>query len=70
MFAGSGATVNQYLGLPVYAGTIFMGVISVIIVCLGLEKVTDVLGCAGVIIIAIMFVVGIYNVTTSPVTIM
>lgn len=69
MFAGSGATVNQYLGLPVYAGTIFMGVISVIIVCLGLEKVTDVLGCAGVIIIAIMFVVGIYNVTTSPVTI-
>lgn len=70
MFAGSGATINQYLGLPVYFGTIFMGVISVIVVCLGLEKVTDVLGCAGVIIIAIMFVVGIYNIVTAPVSIM
>lgn len=70
MFAGSGATINQYLGLPVYVGTVFMGIIAVIVVCLGLEKVTDVLGCAGVIIIAIMFIVGIYNITTSPISIM
>lgn len=70
MFAGSGATINQYIGLPIYIGTIFMGVIATIVVCLGLEKVTRVLGCAGIIIIAIMFVVGIYNIVTSPITIM
>jgi uncharacterized membrane protein YkvI len=70
MFAGSGATVNQYLGLPVYVGTLIMGIVSVIVVCLGLEKVTDVLGCAGVIIIAIMAVVGIYCLSTTSIGIM
>lgn len=68
MFAGSGATVNQYLGLPVWVGTLFMGVVSVVVVCFGLEKVTNVLGAAGVIIIAIMAVVGIYCIATIPTT--
>lgn len=70
MFAGSGATIHQYLGLPVYVGTILMGIISVIIVCLGLEKVTDILGFAGILIIILMAFVGIYNILTAPVGIM
>lgn len=69
MFAGSGAALNQYLGIPVYVGTIFMGIVAVIVVCLGLQKVVDVLGCAGIIIIAITVVAGIYCITTSSITI-
>ena len=67
MFAGSGATVNQYLGAPVWVGTLVMGIISVVVVCLGLEKVTDVLGFAGVLIIAILAVTGIYCFATSDI---
>lgn len=67
MFAGSGATVNQYLGLPVWVGTLAMGIVSVVVVCLGLEKVTNVLGFSGVVIIAIMAVAGFYCFATTTI---
>lgn len=70
MFAGSGATVNQYLGAPVWVGTLVMGIVSVIVVCLGLEKVTDVLGFAGIVVIAIMAVAGVYCFVTADAGIM
>ena len=60
MFAGSGATVNQYLGAPIWVGTLVMGVVSVVVVCFGLEKVTNVLGFVGTLIIVILIGVGIY----------
>ncbi len=58
MFAGCGSAMHQYLGIPVYAGAIFLGVVSVFVVCLGLEKVSDVLGYAGIIIILFIVIVG------------
>ena len=70
MFAGCGATVNQYLGIPVWVGAVLMGVVSAAVVCLGLEKVTDVLGFAGVLIIIIMAVAGVYCFFTTPVGIL
>lgn len=70
MFAGSGATIKQYLGLPVWVGTLVMGIISVIVVCLGLEKVTNVLGGCGIVIIIIIAIAGIYSFCTTPVGIM
>lgn len=65
MFAGSGATVNQYLGAPVWVGTLVMGVVSVVVVCFGLEKVTNVLGFVGTLIIVILIGVGIYCFCTA-----
>lgn len=70
MFAGSGATVNQYLGIPVWVGTLIMGIVSVIVVCLGLEKVTDVLGFIGVLIIIILMFTGVYCFCTNDTTVM
>ncbi len=70
MFAGSGATVNQYLGLPVWVGTLIMGIVSVVVVCFGLEKVTNVLGFVGTLIIIIMMFTGIYCFCTTDTTIM
>ena len=52
MFAGSGATVNQYLGAPVWVGTLVMGVVSVV-------------GFAGTLIIVILIGVGIYCFCTA-----
>lgn len=70
MFAGSGATVNQYLGIPVWVGTLVMGIVSVVVVCLGLEKVTNVLGFVGTLIIVIMAFAGVYCFCTTDMTIM
>lgn len=59
MFAGAGATVNQYLGLPVYVGTIAVGILSVSIVCLGLKSLSNILCRCGILIIVLIVVTGI-----------
>lgn len=70
MFAGAGATVNQYTGAPVWVGAVLIGVVSAFVVCLGLEKVTNVLGGCGIIIIALMAVVGIYSFVTADTSVL
>ena len=65
MFAGCGATLHQYLGVPVWAGAVGIGVLSALVVCLGLSKLTDVLGSCGVVIIAIMVIAGVYTTATA-----
>lgn len=69
MFAGAGATVHQYAGLPTWVGSLLMGLVAGVVVLLGLEKMTNVLGGCGVIIIAVMAVVGVYGFITSDVSI-
>jgi uncharacterized membrane protein YkvI len=60
MFAGSGAAIHQYLGLPEYVGAILMGLIAVVVIWRGLERVTQVLGIAGILIIGFLLVFGLY----------
>ena len=59
MFAGCGATLNQYFGIPTYVGAIGMGVLSAFVVLLGLKSVEKVLGVVGVIIIVYVIGIGI-----------
>lgn len=70
MFAGAGATVNQYSGLPVWVGAVGIGVISAAVVCLGLEKMLDVLGGCGILIIAVMIFVAVYGFITGDTSVM
>lgn len=70
MFAGAGATVNQYSGLPVWVGAVIIGTVAAVVVCLGLEKMLNVLGSCGIIIIVVMAIVSIYGLCTSDVSIM
>lgn len=70
MFSGAGSTVSQYFGLPQWVGAVLMGVIAAVIVCLGLEGVTDALGGMGVIIIAMLLFVGIYSICVADTGIM
>ncbi|WP_297717644.1 hypothetical protein [Intestinimonas sp.] len=65
MFAGCGATIHQYLGTPVWVGSMVIGVLSAVVVCLGLEKVSTVLGSCGVLIILVMAVAGAYTIATA-----
>ncbi len=59
MFAGVGATINQYTGLPQYVGAIAMGVFACVIVCMGITKLTSVLSGIGVLLLAFIVVVAI-----------
>lgn len=62
MFAGCGETIHQYLHIPVWVGAVSVGILSAVVVCLGLEKVVDVLGVCGILIIVIIAVAGISSV--------
>lgn len=57
MFAGCGATINQYTGVPQYVGAIAMGVVACVVVCLGINKLTSVLSGIGVVLLAFIIVV-------------
>ena len=60
MFAGCGATINQYFGLPVYVGAVLLGAASAFVACLGLKKLIDTLGVIGVAIIVSVVLIGLY----------
>lgn len=65
MFAGVGATMNQYWGLPIYLSAIVMGVIACVVACLGLHKVMDTLGVIGIIIVVYVLAVCVGTIATS-----
>lgn len=60
VFAGCGATINQYFGLPAMAGTVVMGIIVAVVVMLGLKRIVQILSCMGVIFIIYTVCFGIY----------
>lgn len=65
MIAGSGATLNQYWGLPNIVGTLGMGIVAALVACLGLRKLIDVLGGLGIFIIVVVFGIAIYTLISS-----
>lgn len=65
MFAGCGATLEQYLGIPQWVGAIGLGIIAYIVIWFGLESVTNVLSCVGIIIIAFVILIGLYCLFTQ-----
>jgi len=69
MFAGAGATVHQYSGLPTWVGAVLMGLVAGVVVLLGLDRMVNVLGSCGIIIIAVMAIVAVYGFCTSDVSV-
>lgn len=65
MISGSGATINTYFEMPQYVGTVFMGILCSLAVCLGLHKLIDILGSIGVVILFSTICLGIYTVATA-----
>lgn len=60
MFAGCGATLQQYLGIPQWVGAIALGIVAYVVIWFGLEGVTNVLSCVGLIIIGFVVFMGVY----------
>ena len=65
VFAGCGATVNQYFHVPALVGTIVMGVVVAVVVMLGLKRIVQILSCLGVIFIVYTVCFGIYCMVKS-----
>lgn len=66
MIGGAGATINQQYGLPVYFGGILIGVLAVVTVLMGLNRLVDILGKIGPIIVVLTIVLGVLAVLKKP----
>ena len=58
MLAGSGSTLSQFSGLPTIVGRVAMGILGLITVLMGLNKLVDIIGTIGPVIIVVSLVVG------------
>ncbi|MDR2946442.1 MAG: hypothetical protein LBV79_06830 [Candidatus Adiutrix sp.] len=66
MFAGAGATINEYFGLSADVGRIIMALLSLLTVIMGLGKLVKIIGSIGPVIIALSIIVGIIGIFSSP----
>ncbi|ETJ16809.1 hypothetical protein Q604_UNBc4C00031G0026 [human gut metagenome] len=65
MISGAGATLNEYYGLNVHIGSIIMVALVLIAFLCGLEKLVDIVGLIGPVILVFAIVVGIITLTKS-----
>jgi len=65
MLAGSGATFEEYYGLHPAVGRLIMVAAAVITVLLGLEKLVNIIGRIGPVIIIFIIIIGLYACMTS-----
>ena len=59
MIAGTGAIASENFGLPAATGSIFMAVLCVLTVFLGLQKLADLVGAIGPVIIVFTLIIGV-----------
>ncbi|MFA6849243.1 MAG: hypothetical protein WCS30_02740 [Selenomonadaceae bacterium] len=64
MLAGGGATIQQYYGIPTYAGTGAIAILALGTTLLGVEKLIDIIGVIGPIKIVFVAIVGIAGIVT------
>ncbi|MCR5182330.1 MAG: hypothetical protein K6D56_04855 [Clostridia bacterium] len=62
MISGAGATFEQTYGIPSLGGRIILGVICFVTVLFGLKGIIDIIGRIGPLIIALVFIVCLYNI--------
>ena len=65
MIGGAGATTAQHYGWSPYAGGVMMAVLAVVTVLFGLNKIVDVIGNIGPIIVVISIFVGAVSIFTN-----
>lgn len=65
MIAGAGATMSEYFGISPMAGRIGICVLAMVTVILGLQKLTDVLGSLGPVIVIGSIVIGIVTIFSN-----
>ena len=65
MIAGAGASINQYYGLDKLMGSLILAIISLISVLMGMNKLIDILGNIGPMIVIISVGIGIVSISRN-----
>ncbi len=68
MISGAGATLSEYYGINPYVGRVAMSVLAASTAALGLNKLTEIIGRIGPLIIAFIVVIGLISAFGSDVT--
>lgn len=63
MISGAGATLNEYYGLNIQLGSIIMAALVLVAFLCGLEKLVDIVGMIGPVILVFAIVVGLVTLT-------
>ena len=66
MVAGAGATLNQHYNLPVAVGGIGLTVVVIATVIFGLNRIVDVIGNIGPLIVIISIALGLSAIIRDP----
>ena len=65
MISGAGATLNEYYGLNYYVGSLLMAVLIFVAFAFGFNKLLDVIGCIGPVIIVFSIVVAVATIVSG-----
>lgn len=65
MFAGAGGLFNQQFGLPLWVGSVLVGIVSFISLLGGLKSLEKVLGSIGVVILLYLIIFGVITLLTT-----
>jgi len=65
MLSGAGAAMNQYFGIPVMVGAVIMGILACMTVMFGLQRMVDIIGKIGPMIIILVMVMGLVAIFNS-----
>lgn len=66
MVSGAGATLNQHFGIPTTVGAIIIAAMAGVTVMFGLNKLVDIIGRLGPVIIGLCIIGGIIGIVTGP----
>lgn len=66
MIAGAGATINQQYGLPVSVGGVIIALLAGVTVIFGLNKIVDVIGVIGPVIVVLSISLGLSAIIKNP----
>ena len=59
MIGGVGSTMKEQFGMPAIIGIVGLSVVVVLTVTLGLQKITDILGCLGTILLVVIALISV-----------
>lgn len=66
MVAGAGAAVNQQFGWPGWTGGVAMGLLTLITLYFGFNKLVDIIGCIGPVVSVLAILLGIAGIMMNP----
>lgn len=66
MLSGTGATLQEYYGLPTYVGALIMALLSMLTLLLGLKYIVNIISFIGPVIVAVILLIALLVIFNHP----